>query len=109
MIVEVTEVDKEMNVSVKMNEEGLKRIEKGRLIEISPSKVPRVIGKNASMISILKKESNCEIYVGQNGRIWIDGPKEAMRKVIEAIEIIEEKAHTSGLTDKIKKFLQNKN
>ncbi|PTD93841.1 RNA-binding protein [archaeon SCG-AAA382B04] len=107
VIVEVTEVDKDMNINVKMNEEGLKKIKEGRLIEISPSKVPRVIGKDASMISMLKRESNCNIYVGQNGRIWINGEREKAEKVKEAIKIIEEKAHTSGLTDKIKNFMQN--
>lgn len=107
VIVEVIDVDKEMNVNVKMNEQELKKITKGRLIEISPSKVPRVIGKNASMISMLKRESNCNIYVGQNGRIWIDGKTKDIEKVAEAIEIIEEKAHTSGLTDRIKNFMQN--
>lgn len=107
VIVEITEVDKEMDITVKMNEEKLRKLEGGRLIEISPSKVPRVIGKNASMISMLKRESNCEIYVAQNGRIWIKGNNEDMKKVSEAIKIIEKKAHTSGLTDRIKNFLKN--
>jgi exosome complex component RRP4 len=55
---------------------------------------------------MLKKETACEIFVGQNGRIWINGKDEDMDKLSEAIDIIIRESHTSGLTDKISQFLQ---
>ncbi len=107
VIAEIVSVGNDQDVDVKMDGKGLKKLEGGKIIEISPSKVPRVIGKNASMISVLKKETKCNIYVGQNGRVWIRGEVDEVKRATEAIKLIEEKAHTSGLTDKIKEFLQN--
>jgi exosome complex component RRP4 len=76
------------------------------VIEVSPSKVPRVIGRNGSMIQMLKNETGCRIYVGQNGRIWIDGDLDNIVKAIQAVKMIEEEAHGLGLTEKVKRFLE---
>jgi exosome complex component RRP4 len=57
------------------------------------------------MISLLKKYTNCRIFVGQNGRIWIDGDTEGVKKVIDTIKMIEDKALSYGLTNKIEKLL----
>ncbi|HIQ10296.1 MAG TPA: RNA-binding protein [Euryarchaeota archaeon] len=77
----------------------------GELIHISPSRVPRVIGKNASMINLLKNMTGAAILVGANGRIWIHGGHLGVAK--EAIFKIEREAHISGLTDRITKFLED--
>jgi exosome complex component RRP4 len=58
------------------------------------------------MISMLKKELNCNIFVGQNGRIWINGVAEDMDLALRTILIIEKEAHTNGLTDRIVDFLK---
>jgi exosome complex component RRP4 len=76
------------------------------ILDISPSKVPRVIGKNGSMIQMLKNSTGCRIYVGQNGRIWIDGELDNIIKAVKAVKLIEEEAHSMGLTEKIKKLLE---
>lgn len=80
----------------------------GYLLEISPSKIPRVIGKKDSMISILRKESGCEIIAGQNGVIWINGAAERIKLAIEALRYIEGHSHQSGLTDYIKNMIIEK-
>jgi len=81
----------------------------GRLINISSTKVPRVIGKKGSMISLIKKYTGCKIYVGQNGTIWAKGKDESMENLtLEAIEIINAESHISGLTDRITKFLEER-
>jgi len=77
----------------------------GELIHIIPSRVPRVIGKNASMINLLKSMTGAAILVGANGRIWIHGGHAGVAK--EAIFKIEREAHTTGLTDRITKFLKD--
>lgn len=103
----ITEVDELMNITLEVTDDERGKISGGRLIEINPSRIPRVIGRKGSMISILQEVGNCDLSVGQNGRImvWGDSKKDTNR-VIEAIFTIEKKAHTSGLTDRIREFLE---
>ncbi len=107
-ILRIKDVDASMKIELTLREKGLRKIKGGRLLEVPPTKVPRVIGHNGSMVSMLKKETDCEIFVGQNGRIWINGKDENMDKLSEAIDMIIRESHTSGLTDKISQFLQIK-
>jgi exosome complex component RRP4 len=46
------------------------------------------------------------MFVGQNGVIWIDGEPQDVALAMAAIRKIEDEAHTSGLTDKVKAFLE---
>jgi len=78
------------------------------LVEISHTKVSRVIGKSGSMIQMLKNMSDCRITVGQNGRIWIDGEGESAEAVADAIKMIEEEAQSHNLTERIKEFLEKR-
>ena len=57
------------------------------------------------MLATLKKYTNCWIFVGQNGRIWIKGEDEKVNLLIKAIRKIEKEAHTFGLTQRIIKML----
>jgi len=59
------------------------------------------------MISMIKEKTGCSIFAGQNGRIWIKSENPAMDKIAtDAILLIQEKSHVSGLTDLIKEFLE---
>ena len=58
------------------------------------------------MISLLKKYTKSRIFVGQNGRIWIDGDEDGINKVIETIEMIEDESLSYGLTNKIEELLK---
>jgi exosome complex component RRP4 len=89
-----------------MQEHGLRKLTGGMVMEVSPSKVPRVIGKNGSMIQMLKNMTSCRIYVGQNGRIWIDGELDSIVRAVQAIKMIEDEAHSQGLTEKVKALLE---
>jgi exosome complex RNA-binding protein Rrp4 len=44
--------------------------------------------------------------VGQNGVIWLDGEPEDVSLAVSAIRKVEDEAHTTGLTDKVRKFLE---
>jgi exosome complex component RRP4 len=80
----------------------------GIVISIDPPKIPRVIGRNGSMIKMLKNLTNCNIFVTQNGRIWIRGDNIAYeRLLIDAIHKIEREAHTTGLTDRVQAFIKS--
>lgn len=107
-ILKIKDVDSSLKIELTMKEKGLRKLKGGRIISIPATKVPRVIGHNGSMVSMLKKETDCDIFVGQNGRIWINGKDENMDNLVEAINTIIRESHTSGLTDKINQFLQSK-
>jgi len=108
ILVKVLKVDETKRIQLTLKEQGLRRLTSGRIIEISHSKVPRVIGKSGSMISMLKNYTNTRMFVGQNGRIWIDGEPEDIQLAVEAINMIEKEAHLLGLTEKVKEFLESK-
>lgn len=106
VLVKITSVDEQMKMQITMDEKGLRKLNEGQIIEIPPSQVPRVIGRKGSMISMLKKYTGCRIFVGQNGRIWIDGDLEGQYLAVKAIQMIEENAQVVGLTDAVKQFLK---
>ena len=108
VILKVLSVDESRKISVTMKDSGLRRIEGGRLVKISHSKVSRVIGKSGSMISMLKNMTDCRITVGQNGMIWVDGDDGNADVAAQAIMMIEEKAQSGNLTDKIKEFIEKR-
>ena len=93
-------------VDLTLKSRGLGKLEGGRLIRINPHKVPRVIGKEGSMINLIKNETKTEITVGQNGFIWLKGDTDGENKAEQAINIIETEASSDGLTDKVEKFLK---
>jgi len=79
------------------------------IMHVNPNKVPRVIGKEGSMIYIIKEDTQCDIVVGQNGVIWIKGDsidKELSAK--EAIMFVTVRSYLEGLTDKTKSFLEER-
>ena len=75
----------------------------GVIIKITPSKVPRLIGKQGSMVTLIKEKTGTIIRVGQNGLVWVSG--ENVDKAIKAIKTIEQKSHIFGLTEEISKLL----
>ncbi|MFQ6107862.1 MAG: exosome complex RNA-binding protein Rrp4 [Thermoplasmata archaeon] len=106
VLLKVLSVDETKRVQVTMKERGLRKLSGGRILEISHSKVPRVIGRKGSMIGLLKSYTQCRMFVGQNGRIWLDGPMDGMYLAIRAIKRIEEEAQVLGLTESIEKMLR---
>jgi exosome complex component RRP4 len=105
-ILRVKDVNTTMKVELTLRENGLRRITDGRIIEITPTKVPRVIGHGGSMVSLLKKKTDCDVFIGQNGKIWINGKDEDMDRLTGAIDLIIRESHLSGLTDKVALFLK---
>lgn len=84
---------------------GLGRIPRGRVVKISPSKVPRLIGKRGSMIKSIETGTKCRMLVGQNGVIIVVGSSEDMFKAVKAINLVEEEAHSADLTERVQKML----
>ena len=79
----------------------------GKLLRVPSSKVPRIIGKDASMVNMIKEMTGTSIFVGANGYVWIGGDN--VDKAIKAIHYIVKRAHLHGLTDEIKALLIEEN
>lgn len=79
----------------------------GEVISVSSVKVPRIIGKNGSMLEVLKHGTNSSILVGRNGWIWTKGGNIPL--LIKAIQKIEREAHLEELTAKMEDFFAKEN
>jgi len=107
MIAKIVAYDRTRDPLLTVLERGLGKVTRGQMIEITPTKIPRVIGKAGSMITMIKNETGCQIAIGQNGRIAIMGKTpEDERSAIMAIRMVEQEAHTSGLTDRVTEMLR---
>lgn len=107
IIAKVTKVVRNKVIDLSMKGPGLRKIQGGKIIEVTPSKVPRIIGRQGSMINLVKEKTDCSISVGQNGKVWIKGDSvEKELLATKAILMVEQESHTGGLTDKIKNFLE---
>ena len=107
IIAKIISYDRTQNPLLTVNERGLGKITRGQIVQITPTKIPRVIGRKGSMINVIKRETGCNIVLGQNGLILVSGRSlENERLAVMAIRKIEEEAHTSGLTDRITEMLR---
>jgi len=99
----ITMVSPAKSIHISMQDIKTRKFNEGRIVKISSVKVPRLIGKQGSMINLIKDKTGCRISVGQNGLVWLQGEKENL--AVKAIKTIEKKSHTDGLTDYIEKLL----
>jgi len=83
----------------------VRRLPKGKLVEFPSAKVPRLIGKQNSMIDVIKKYGGGDVVVGNNGYVWIS-EKADIPLILKAMEMVEERAHKHGLTDTIVAFFE---
>ena len=87
----------------------LGKIDSGELVSISPSKIPRLIGKRGSMIQMIEGATGAQITIGQNGWLVVScDDSDGLLKAIRAIELVEEKAHIANLTDQVSEMLELK-
>jgi exosome complex component RRP4 len=94
-------------IDLTMKGPGLRKLGEGRVVKVTASKVPRIIGKKGSMVSMIKNATGCRILVGQNGIVWISGEDPSKELIaVNVIEKIEKESHTTGLTDRIKLELE---
>jgi exosome complex component RRP4 len=106
IMAKILEVGLDKKLQITLKDRNLYKIKGGYITYIEPSKIPRLIGRKGSMIALLKKYTQCRIFVGKNGRIWIDGEDDNIAKVIKAIGKIESESISYGLTDKIEELLK---
>lgn len=107
VVAKIVDLDRSRTPILSIMGRDLGKVRNGFIIKITPSKIPRLIGKKGSMINMILKESHCQITIGQNGKILINGRnREDEELVVKVINKIEAEAHTSGLTNRIQEYLK---
>ncbi|MFH1752113.1 MAG: hypothetical protein ABH821_04220 [archaeon] len=74
------------------------------IIKVSPVKIPRIIGKNNSMLDVLREGTKSFMVVGKNGFVAVKGGD--IMLLTKALRLIEKKSHLSDLTNGVQKFLK---
>lgn len=107
VLAKVISFDRTRDPTLTVRESGLGKITHGHAVKMTPTKIPRLIGKKGSMINMLKRETDCNITIGQNGFVLVSGKKPELEALmIQIVRKIEEEAHTSGLTDRITELVK---
>jgi len=100
--------DRQREPLISIADQSLGKIDSGELVKISPTKIPRLIGKHGSMIQTIEGSTNATITVGQNGMIVVSCDEtNGLLKALAAIRMVDEQAHLVNLTDKVKKMLES--
>ncbi len=105
LLAKIESFDRSRDPQISIRGPGLGKIPMGELVEISATKVPRLIGRKGYMINMIASETHCDMQVGQNGWVVLSGPPEGVLKAARAIKMIEEEAHMADLTQKVQSFL----
>jgi exosome complex component RRP4 len=103
---EVATYDRTTGPYLSMKGRGLKKLKGGTIVEVSPAKIPRVIGRKGSMINMIKDKLDIQAMVGQNGRIWIrGGDLDSLQIAKKAFKMVAEQSHTKNLTDRVAQMI----
>jgi exosome complex component RRP4 len=106
VVVKVWDV-KSRGVDASMKMRGFGKIEGGVIMKVSPNKVPRIIGKEGSMVKMIKDSTGCNLTVGQNGRVWISGKSSDNElSTMKIIRFIVENSTIAGLTEKVESYIK---
>jgi exosome complex component RRP4 len=106
VMAEVIAFDRTRDPLLTVRGRGLGKVSSGRVVHIAPAKIPRLIGRKGSMISLLKKATSCDIIVGQNGTVLVSGRQPKNEQIAAAaMYMIEREAHTRGLTDRVSEMM----
>ena len=105
----IANFDRTRDPLVTISDRDLGKIDSGDLIKISPSKVPRLIGKRGTMIQTIETATDAIITIGQNGWVVVacENP-EGLLKAKKAIQMVNEQAHVANLTDQVKEMFESK-
>ena len=95
---------------ITINGQNLGKIDSGELVRISPAKVPRLIGKQGSIIQTIEVATNTSITIGQNGLIvFACDNSTSLKKSIACIKMVDLMLDDSNLEKKIQNMLDENN
>jgi len=84
------------------------KLNDGLILKVDPARIPRLIGKNSSMLNLIKEYLKIDIIIGKNGRIYLNGAVNNVLKAVDIIRFIINNSYKRGLTEKVKEILENK-
>ena len=84
------------------------KLNDGLILKVDPARIPRLIGKNSSMLNLIKEYLKIDIIIGKNGRIYLNGNVNNVSRAVDIIRFIINNSHKRGLTEKVKEILENK-
>jgi len=93
-------IDLEIKKKEKLND--------GLILKVDPARIPRLIGKNSSMLNLIKEYLKIDIIIGKNGRIYLNGNVNDILKAVDIIRFVINNSYKRGLTEKVKEILENK-
>lgn len=102
----ITKVTKGKEINLSMESNNARKLEGGRVVEVPPSAVSRVIGRRGTMVNMIKDNTGTKIIIGQNGLIWVKGRDE--RLAARAIKKVAREAHTEGLTERMEAWFNER-
>lgn len=98
--------DRTRDPMITVQDRDLGKIPRGESLKISATRVPRLIGKRGSMIQTIEQATQTRVIIGQNGVVVVTGRSQGgIGLAVKAIKMVEEEAHTSNLTQRIKVLL----
>ncbi len=108
VVARIANSDRSRDPLLTISDRELGKIESGELVKISPSKIPRLIGKRGTMIQTIEMATGAIITIGQNGWIVVSCENsDGLLKATKAIQMVEEQAHIANLTDRVKSMLES--
>jgi exosome complex component RRP4 len=84
------------------------KLNDGLILKVDPARIPRLIGKNSSMLNLIKEYLKIDIIIGKNGRIYLNGNVNDVSKAVDIIRFVINNSYKRGLTEKVKEILENK-
>jgi exosome complex component RRP4 len=97
--------DRSRDPQLSIRGQGYGKIPEGEIVKMSPTRVPRLIGRRGAMINMISERTGCDVQVGQNGVVVVMGPPEGVRKTVRVIKMIDEESHGAGLVAKVEEYL----
>ena len=102
--------DRQREPLISIADQSLGKIDSGELVKISPTKIPRLIGKHGSMIQSIESSTNATITVGHNGFIILKCDDFAgLQKAIKSIKVIGMTHDDANLEEKVQNILDENN
>jgi exosome complex component RRP4 len=106
IIARIVSFDRTRDPMLTVQDKDLGKIPYGEFIKISPTRVPRLIGKRGSMIQTIEQATLTRVIIGQNGIVVVTGrDPEGLGLAVKAIKMVEEESHTINLTQRVKTLL----
>jgi len=102
-IVKITK-NKLIDLEIKKKE----KLNDGLILKVDPARIPRLIGKNSSMLNLIKEKLKIDIIIGKNGRVYLNGDINNVSKAVDIIRFVVNNSYKRGLTEKVKEILENK-